>query len=319
MIYQIKQLYPVKYLDGSFTGTNFTYRRLGHSIQIADEFIPKTYTSSRVTKTIKVNGQEKRINSIGYSLYSPPSPKAGEKYPLVVYLHGSSCRSIYESNDDRMTPVYTNQGGITWVKNGTKDTYVFVPQYETDTFDLVKEAFLSIVNDSSLSIDRNRIYVAGLSMGGLSSWEMLLDPDLGGYFAAALISCGFPLEKYPDMSATGPLSPQMAARVKSVADRGVKIWLHHSDIDPTVPVIGSRQSYRALLGQSLDAAINPVSRTSEASYYSSPNGNIRYKEVHFVAGQRNVNLNMYSVSPHEVYENTYTNPEYIQWVFAQHK
>ena len=83
--------------------------------------------------------------------------------------------------------------------------------------------------------------------------------------------------------------------------------------------VRDRTQVPAMLGLPQDAVIQPDRRTSQASYFKSANGNIQFKEIHFIAGERNVNINMYSPSPHEVYENTYSTPEYIQWLFAQSK
>lgn len=319
MVYEIKQLNQLKYADGAFTGTGFAFERASHRVLTAEKFVPGLYTSPNTSVTLKVNNEEKKINSIGYTLYSPPNPEPGKKYPFVLYLHGSSCRSIYEDGvDDRMTPVYTNQGSVTWVENGTPDCYVFVPQYENDTVVLVKEAFKKMMDDSSLAIDENRIYISGLSMGGASTWSFLTDDALGHYFAAALICCGFPYEDVTKRSYEVP--DTMAAKIKAVADRGVQVWMHHADIDPTVPVKGSRMAFNALQGIPVDTPLpEPFLVTDEFSYYGARGGQVQYSEIHFVPNQRNVNLNMFSVSPHEVYENTYSTPDYIQWLFMQSK
>ncbi len=317
MIYEIKQLYDLKYADGTTTGTDFTYERRGSSIAIADEFVPGTYTSA----TTAITGITKDpITSIGYTLYSPPQVVEGEKYPLVVFLHGSSCRSVYEPGvDDRMTPVYTNQGPTTWIKNATPNTYVFVPQYEWATVQLVKEALQAVLSDDTLAVDRDRIYLSGLSMGGMSGWELLLDPQFKDLFAGALLCCDYPVTDIAH-SSFDVLSDEMCAKIKALADSGLPIWLNHSNTDPTVPVAGSIMAYKAMLGIGMEEDMPaPKFANDEMTYYESENGKIRFTELNFLTDRRNVNLGMYSVSAHEVYEHTYSTPEYIQWLFAQTK
>ena len=63
----------------------------------------------------------------------------------------------------------------------------------------------------------------------------------------------------------------------------------------------------------------PDWENKEFTYWSTRDGQVQFTLVHFIVGQRNTNFNMYSVSPHEVYEYTYSHPEYIEWLFAQHK
>jgi hypothetical protein len=106
----------------------------------------------------------------------------------------------------------------------------------------------------------------------------------------------------------------------------------HSDLDPTVPVVGSFYAFKARDHRASDpnvlelpgiangmprpAVDFPQTQTFTSTAYGSQ---IRFTEILFVAGERNVDINMYSPSPHEVYENTYSTPEYIQWLFAQSK
>lgn len=320
MVYDIRLLYSLKYEDGTFTGTDIDFVRTGESTLIADEFEKGVYVSDTTTVPITVNNEEKAVNSIVYGLYRPANYVEGEKYPLVVYLHGSSCRSVYEDDiDDFMTPILTNQGAITWVKHGTEDCYVFVPQYETASIELVKEAFLALLEDESLSIDMDRIYISGLSMGGMTSWSFLLDERLSDYFAAALINCGAVDFFSP------ALTEEQVGQVEKCLANGTKIWLVHADTDPTVNVRGSYNTFKAAAGIAQNAEDctadmpEPDWENKEFTYWSTRDGQVQFTLVHFIVGQRNTNFNMYSVSPHEVYEYTYSHPEYIEWLFAQHK
>lgn len=317
MIYEIEQLYNIKYADGTYTGTDVTFERRNEWTLIADDFVPGVYVSDTTTVDLQVNNETKSINSIDYTLYSPANPVEGEKYPLVLYLHGSSCRSIYEDEiDDVMTPVLTNQGAITWVKHGTEDCYVFVPQYEFDTVPLVKEAFAALLADESLAIDMDRVYISGLSMGGMTSLSFLMDDRFCDTFAAALINCGAPRDDVDGAT----VAAEFPAKLARVMENGTQVWLVHSDTDPTVPVAGSYQAFKGMLGLALDGEMPaPISDDKDFTVYEALDGQLRFTEVHFIVGQRNTNFNMYSVSPHEVYEYSYSEPMFIEWLFNQSK
>ena len=75
------------------------------------------------------------------------------------------------------------------------------------------------------SVDPNRIYVSGQSMGGVATWCVITThPDL---FAAAVPICGIG-------------NPQAAAKI------GCPVGVFHGTQDPTVPVHNSRNMVEAL-------------------------------------------------------------------------
>lgn len=79
---------------------------------------------------------------------------------------------------------------------------------------------------SEFSVDRDRVYVTGHSMGGYGTWHFIISrPDL---FAAAV-----PI--------AGGADPALAA---SVAD--VPVWAFHGEEDPAVPIAYSRDIIEAM-------------------------------------------------------------------------
>ena len=75
-------------------------------------------------------------------------------------------------------------------------------------------------------MDRNRIYVVGLSMGGMATYDLAVRfPDT---FAAAVPICG-------------TVNPVRLADAANVRFR-----IFHGDADNVVPVEGSREAYKAL-------------------------------------------------------------------------
>ena len=77
-----------------------------------------------------------------------------------------------------------------------------------------------------LPIDRSRVYVTGLSMGGYGTWDIVSrKPE---WFAAALPVCGG------------------ADLEKAAVLRDLPIWAFHGDLDRTVPTLRSRNMVKAL-------------------------------------------------------------------------
>jgi predicted peptidase len=169
-----------------------------------------------------------------YRLLKPDAQNENERYPLVIFLHGSGERG----NDNAITlnhiaPLFLN------VNNRTKyPCFVLVPQCPInenwtypDWYQEPKEPMTSLVKliDSlkSLSfIDVSRIYITGLSMGGYGTWYLLTKyPEK---FAAAVPICG------------GGDTHQVENF------KHVPIWGFHGAKDTAVPVERSRSMIRAL-------------------------------------------------------------------------
>ena len=87
---------------------------------------------------------------------------------------------------------------------------------------LIKE----FVANKSNRVDMNRVYVAGISMGGCATWEIMArNPEL---FAAAVPLCG--------------------SGILSTADKltGIDIWAFHGSADGTVKTEGSKLMAEAI-------------------------------------------------------------------------
>lgn len=184
-------------------------------------------------------------DSLKYRLLRPETEKAGKKYPLVLFLHGAG-----ERGDDNLKQLV--HGGQMWLNPVNRERYpafVLVPQcppeeywaYEsrptsfmpaempvqqeaTRIFRTLKELL-----DTCLAmpgVDKGRIYVIGLSMGGMGTYDLAVRyPQI---FAAAIPICG-------------TVNP---VRLPAAVD--VKFRIYHGDADNIVPVEGSRQAYKAL-------------------------------------------------------------------------
>lgn len=174
-------------------------------------------------------------------ILTPVNFKEGQKYPLIVFLHGSGERG--SDNEKQLTwgaslfldslnrakfpaIVVFPQCPITtsWavVARGLKDSLTFA--VNSDTVPRVPmRLVLKFIDDLAKSgrVDTKRIYIGGLSMGGMGTFDALARrPDL---FAAAFPICG-----------AG--DPTMVKNYR----KGLPIWVFHGDADMVVPVSNSR-------------------------------------------------------------------------------
>jgi predicted peptidase len=121
-----------------------------------------------------------------YLLYLPKDygKTSSRKYPLLIYLHGKSCRGYnLEKLKKYGLPYLINEG---W----NFPFIVVSPQCPPDriwnTDDWFPYLYKSL--SSKYRIDRNRIYLTGMSMGGSGVWALAIKhPE---YFAAAIPLCG---------------------------------------------------------------------------------------------------------------------------------
>jgi predicted peptidase len=175
-------------------------------------------------------------------ILTPINFKPGLKYPLVVFLHGIGERGA--DNESQLT-----WGGDLFVDSLNRVKYpaiVVFPQCPADEKwapyihdnqkDSTKMIFypdspltrsMSMVLNfidtlvSTGTVDKRRIYVGGLSMGGIGTFNILFRrPDL---FAAAIPICG----------AADPV-------VVKQYRKNIPIWVFHGSKDTTVPVSNSR-------------------------------------------------------------------------------
>ena len=184
-------------------------------------------------------------DSLNYRLLEPEVMQAGEKYPLVLFLHGAGERG----NDNEKQLTHGGQMFLNPVNREKYPAFVLFPQcpesgywaYENrpqsfiptqmpvgkempSVFQAVKELLdMYLANPQ---VDKSRIYIMGLSMGAMGTYDMVSRfPDL---FAAAVPICG-------------TVNPTRLSAARNVAFR-----IFHGDADDVVPVAGSRQAYKAL-------------------------------------------------------------------------
>lgn len=147
--------------------------------------------------------------------------------PLLLFLHGMGERG----NDLSML---NNNGIPKLISEGRKFPFITVmPQCPETSFWTEESKSLKMLIDDLIenyNVDKNRIYITGLSMGGYGTYEMLSRyPDL---FAAAIPICG----------GIG----SMYTRMNLLQLKDIPLWIFHGKIDDVVPVKESEDIYKAL-------------------------------------------------------------------------
>lgn len=214
-----------------------------------------------------------------YRLLSPQKIEPGQKYPLVLFLHGAG-----ERGSDNGRPL----------KHGVKafaaddllakhPAFVLVLQCADDhlwvdtpwsapehTMPAEPSRFMRIAMElvdavrAQQPIDDQRIYVVGISMGGFGAWDAIQrQPEV---FAAAVPVCG-----------GGDVA--LASKIKDVP-----VWAFHGAKDGVVKVKRSRDMIEAL---------------------KAAGGEPKYTE--------------YPNVDHNAWDKAFATPELFDWLFAQKK
>ena len=159
------------------------------------------------------------VHEIGgekYRLLKPMDFDKGKSYPVIVSLHGAGGRGDDNIKQLRKWNQYLAEEQV------RKDfpCYVVAPQtskhWDQSSLDSIKEIIKSLQ-----SVDMDRIYITGFSMGGHGTYiHTQLDPE---YFAAAAPAAGTGLKSTPEF-----------IDINKIKD--IPFWAFHGDKDPKCPI-----------------------------------------------------------------------------------
>jgi len=192
---------------------------------VVDKFLKKSFSDAAAGRTMP------------YRLFVPEGYDGSKSFPLVVFLHGGG-----ERGDDNQKTLTNNQGATVWAKpqeQARRPAFVLVPQgrdtwdggfgrtrnadnkidlqrafVPSDDLSTARKLLQQVLADYP-GIDRKRLYLTGVSQGGLGTWAWnLLEPTL---FAAMVPICGG-----ADPGQVGVLKDK-------------PLWAFHAAADPVVP------------------------------------------------------------------------------------
>jgi len=184
---------------------------------------------------------------IPYNVFFPKGFfKSGAKFPMVLFLHGAGERgNDNEKQLIHIAPILSSQEvqekfpavlvfpqcpeSDYWANVNREDGIWTPDSSEYPTKAMGKVIDLIDMLDNLENIDTSRMYLAGLSMGGFGSFDLLSRRP--NYFAAAVTICGG-----ADLDKVSLYSE-------------LPLWNFHGVQDPVVPVSLSRDAVRALRKQ----------------------------------------------------------------------
>ena len=177
-----------------------------------------------------------------YRIYVPADYEEGKSYPLALFLHGAGERGddnalqfknvVKTLFEDKSSPVHDSiflvpqcAEGAQWVDTPWGEGSYSIDAVPASAHHTALLELLTLVQ-STYSVDADRLYVMGISMGGFGTWDMILrHPDM---FAAAIPVCG-------------GADPSKASLIAHMPIR-----TFHGDKDTAVPVAGTREMAEAL-------------------------------------------------------------------------
>jgi len=156
-----------------------------------------------------------------------------KKYPLIVYLH-----SMSERGTDLEKLIYNEDGqghGIAKyaIENRINEFITISPLCPEGTYwtflkKRINKLLINISSENSIDIDR--IYLTGVSMGGMGTWSVAMDyPE---WFAA-----------FAPMSG-GIYKPFMSDNIKDI--QNIPIWIFHDKYDEEIPIEHTTEILRKL-------------------------------------------------------------------------
>ena len=216
--------------------------------KLLEEAISEALSSEKINEidqyksaTWKSSNREKLL----YRYRKPMNHDSKKKYPLLLFLHGAGGRG--NDNEQQLWDA-NNIAALNKQKIFSRyESFVFIPQVPNEErwvsahWDEANHSLETISSSMRMtfealdkfikknkSVDRNRIYVMGLSMGGWGAWDAI--SRRADYFAAAVPICGGG-------------DPTQANKLTNIP-----IWAWHGDQDRVISVSRTREMVQAIDG-----------------------------------------------------------------------
>jgi predicted peptidase len=180
---------------------------------------------------------DKKGTKMPYRLFVPPGYDSSKKYPLIFWFHSGRGRG---SNNEAQISNENEKGTHVWTTpdhQATFPAFVLAPQcpegenWSSPEFNEVGLPLQSALEILALvqrdySIDPDRIYLAGQSMGGLGVWSLL--------------------QTYPEVWAGAIVISSYDNFTNVRAITRVPLWIFQSEMDMTVPAELVREMVRQI-------------------------------------------------------------------------
>ena len=180
-----------------------------------------------------IEDQLKTVNleTLHYYLYFPSDYKANgsKEYPILLFLHGGG------ESGGNLTDLQINGPPKMIVEGKEFPFLILAPQHPHKRKFWNTNAVIQLLDTivANHRVDKQRIYLSGLSRGATASWELAVQyPDK---FAAMAVVCG--------------MTPLPYA---SWIDKNMPIWVFHGEDDPVILVSESENMVNKLKSMGYD-------------------------------------------------------------------
>lgn len=184
-----------------------------------DRFGSNNSPGKQMAKHLRLKKSEEL--EINYLLFLPKDyeAKSQERWPLILFLHGAG---------ERGTNIWkvATHGPPEKVTSEPDFPFILVSPQCPEGQIWSNDKLLPLLDEitTKYAVDKGRIYLTGLSMGGYGTWNLSLShPEL---FAAIAPICG----------GGEFISPYLSSHDKPTALRSLGIWAFHGAKDPVVPL-----------------------------------------------------------------------------------
>jgi predicted esterase len=246
-----------------------------------------------------------------FRLYVPRSYTKTNKYPIVVTLHG-----VGEKGADNRIQVDREDIVFAWMQDSVQKKYapfILSPQCPSSLSWAAADGSAGVADNGVVkvldslkavySLDTNRFYCAGLSMGGAGTWGMV--KSYPQKFAAVL-ACAGAMGFNPSFS---------ASMIDGANTAKTPYWAFYGISDPTVDVMYSRRIDTAVIKAGF-----PVIHYTSSAYMTNPTGISTDSLKKAVIGGA---LNLYSEiinGDHRAgWMEAWHNPFTVPWLFSKSK
>jgi predicted peptidase len=181
------------------------------------------FNNSYSQQTMQTLHTELQLNiDINYLLYLPDGyGESSEEFPVLLFLHG-----VGERGSD--LSIVKRNGPPKLIDEGKKFPFIIISPQCPDRTDWDNKSLIVLLDyiESNYRVDKNLVYVTGLSMGGHATWSLAIQyPER---FAAIIPVCarGYSQDVY--------------------VLKDVPIWAFHGEKDDIIPIEDGKKMVEAL-------------------------------------------------------------------------
>lgn len=254
---------------------------------------------------------DSNASGFGYYEYLPKDYSSDNKWPLVLYFHGTG----EKGNGTTGLGALLRTGVPALFRNDTDQTtsndyhrpFVMIAPQDTAGWPSADRIWKLVEYvKSHYSIDTNRIYATGVSAGGGTTWGLI--NKYGSRFAAAAPICG---------------AGYVATDARAL--RKLPIWAFHAFNDPTVPLTQTLTNVdRIAKGKDSCIAAYPSGSSKTVSKGTHSLGFdttslVWSHDSGVIAPRQNLALTIYETGGHDSWTRTYANEAFWTWLLSRNR